>query len=95
MMTPPAHLGWFERQLFWPPVTLAIGDGANDVPMIQEAHVGVGILGKEGVSRTHACAARIASHTHVPCTCLLHTVLMIYTRKGMHRHVPRNLEKLV
>ena len=28
--------------------TLAIGDGANDVNMIQQAHVGVGILGKEG-----------------------------------------------
>jgi phospholipid-transporting ATPase len=28
--------------------TLAIGDGANDVSMIQEAHVGVGIYGKEG-----------------------------------------------
>jgi len=30
------------------PITLAIGDGANDVAMIQEAHIGVGILGKEG-----------------------------------------------
>ena len=29
-------------------VTLAIGDGANDVAMIQEAHVGVGIAGVEG-----------------------------------------------
>lgn len=28
--------------------TLAIGDGANDVSMIREAHVGVGIYGKEG-----------------------------------------------
>lgn len=28
--------------------TLAIGDGANDVAMILQAHVGVGILGKEG-----------------------------------------------
>jgi phospholipid-transporting ATPase len=28
--------------------TLAIGDGANDVAMILKAHVGVGILGKEG-----------------------------------------------
>jgi len=28
--------------------TLAIGDGANDVNMILQAHVGVGILGKEG-----------------------------------------------
>jgi phospholipid-translocating ATPase len=29
-------------------LTLAIGDGANDVAMIQEAHVGVGIAGEEG-----------------------------------------------
>lgn len=29
-------------------LTLAIGDGANDVAMIQEAHVGVGIAGVEG-----------------------------------------------
>ena len=28
--------------------TLAIGDGANDVSMIREADVGVGIIGKEG-----------------------------------------------
>lgn len=30
------------------PITLAIGDGANDVGMIHEARVGVGISGKEG-----------------------------------------------
>jgi P-type E1-E2 ATPase len=29
-------------------VTLAIGDGANDVNMIQKAHIGIGIFGKEG-----------------------------------------------
>ena len=29
-------------------VTLAIGDGANDVNMIESAHVGIGIMGKEG-----------------------------------------------
>ena len=29
-------------------VSLAIGDGANDVNMIQRAHIGVGIFGKEG-----------------------------------------------
>ena len=29
-------------------VTLAIGDGANDVTMIKEAHIGVGIDGLEG-----------------------------------------------
>jgi len=29
-------------------ITLAIGDGANDVNMITAAHVGVGIMGVEG-----------------------------------------------
>uniref|UniRef100_A0A146LDE3 Phospholipid-transporting ATPase n=1 Tax=Lygus hesperus TaxID=30085 RepID=A0A146LDE3_LYGHE len=36
-------------------VTLAIGDGANDVAMIQKAHVGVGISGVEGLQA--ACAS--------------------------------------
>ncbi|VTJ78727.1 Hypothetical predicted protein [Marmota monax] len=30
------------------PITLSIGDGANDVSMILESHVGIGIKGKEG-----------------------------------------------
>eukprot|EP00826_Nyctotherus_ovalis_P004056 TRINITY_DN1083_c0_g2_i2.p1 TRINITY_DN1083_c0_g2~~TRINITY_DN1083_c0_g2_i2.p1 ORF type:complete len:596 (+),score=158.08 TRINITY_DN1083_c0_g2_i2:185-1972(+) len=30
-------------------ITLSIGDGGNDVPMINEAHVGVGVYGKEGM----------------------------------------------
>ncbi|KAI8908590.1 hypothetical protein EDD86DRAFT_191661 [Gorgonomyces haynaldii] len=34
--------------------TLAIGDGANDVSMIQEAHIGVGIMGKEGTQAVRA-----------------------------------------
>lgn len=29
-------------------ITLAVGDGANDVPMIKTAHVGIGVHGKEG-----------------------------------------------
>lgn len=29
-------------------MTLAIGDGANDINMIQSAHIGIGIMGKEG-----------------------------------------------
>lgn len=36
-------------------VTLAIGDGANDVAMIQAAHVGVGISGMEGLQA--ACSS--------------------------------------
>ncbi|RKP26375.1 hypothetical protein SYNPS1DRAFT_14278 [Syncephalis pseudoplumigaleata] len=35
-------------------VTLSIGDGANDVSMIQEAHVGVGIEGMEGAQAVRA-----------------------------------------
>ncbi|ETV89303.1 hypothetical protein, variant [Aphanomyces astaci] len=31
------------------PVTMAVGDGGNDVSMIQEAHIGVGIFGHEGM----------------------------------------------
>lgn len=36
------------RDRFPDKATLGIGDGANDVNMILKAHVGVGILGKEG-----------------------------------------------
>lgn len=31
-------------------VVLAIGDGGNDVGMLEQAHIGVGIIGKEGNS---------------------------------------------
>lgn len=34
-------------------VTLAVGDGANDVGMIKTAHVGVGISGNEGMQATN------------------------------------------
>jgi len=36
------------RDRFPEKTTLSIGDGANDCPMILKAHVGIGILGKEG-----------------------------------------------
>ena len=35
-------------------VTLSIGDGGNDVPMIQEASIGVGIVGREGLQAARA-----------------------------------------
>ena len=35
--------------------TLGIGDGANDVGMIQEADIGVGISGVEGMQVSIVC----------------------------------------
>jgi len=43
------HLVDLVRQENPKVITLAIGDGANDVPMIEGAHIGVGIRGKEGM----------------------------------------------
>jgi P-type E1-E2 ATPase len=30
-------------------ITAAIGDGSNDVSMIKEAHIGIGLYGHEGL----------------------------------------------
>lgn len=40
--------------------TLAVGDGANDVAMIQAAHIGVGIRGEEGLQAVNAADFAIA-----------------------------------
>ncbi|SPQ94422.1 unnamed protein product (mitochondrion) [Plasmodiophora brassicae] len=40
-------------------MTLAIGDGGNDVSMIMEAHVGVGIRGREGLQAARAADYQI------------------------------------
>ncbi|OWZ04048.1 P-type ATPase (P-ATPase) [Phytophthora megakarya] len=54
------------------PITLAIGDGANDVSMIQTAHVGVGICGKEGVQAVNASDYAIAQFRFLTRLVLLH-----------------------
>lgn len=41
-------------------VTLAIGDGANDIAMIQSADIGVGITGKEGLQAARSADYAIA-----------------------------------
>ena len=41
-------------------LTLAIGDGANDVAMIQKAHIGVGISGNEGLQAANSSDFAIA-----------------------------------
>jgi magnesium-transporting ATPase (P-type) len=61
------------RQLVVPePVTLAIGDGANDVGMIQEAHVGIGISGKEGQQAVNASDFAIAQFRFLEDLVLIH-----------------------
>lgn len=48
-------------------ITLAIGDGANDVSMIQTAHVGVGISGNEGLQAANSSDYSIAQVKHHFC----------------------------
>ena len=55
-------------------ITLSIGDGGNDVPMINEAHVGIGIYGKEGMQ-----AAQAADYAIGEFQCLWN-LLMIHGR---------------
>lgn len=46
-------------------MTLAIGDGGNDVSMIQEAHIGVGIFGKEGTQAARAADYAMGEFKHL------------------------------
>lgn len=67
--------------------TLSIGDGANDVPMIQEAQVGVGISGKEGRQAVMAADYAIAQFRFLVPLLLVHghwsyrrmAVLLLYS----------------
>uniref|UniRef100_A0A8C6Q1U2 Phospholipid-transporting ATPase n=1 Tax=Nothobranchius furzeri TaxID=105023 RepID=A0A8C6Q1U2_NOTFU len=53
-------------------ITLAIGDGANDVGMIQTAHVGVGISGNEGMQATNSSDYSIAQFCYLEKLLLVH-----------------------
>ncbi|CAG8451897.1 8946_t:CDS:10 [Scutellospora calospora] len=52
--------------------TLAIGDGANDVSMIQAANVGVGISGQEGVQAAMAADYNITQFRYLKKLLLVH-----------------------
>eukprot|EP00794_Sanderia_malayensis_P006961 gene6961-7746_t len=56
-------------------ITLAIGDGANDVSMIQAAHVGVGISGQEGLQAASASDYAIAQFRFLNKLLLVHGAL--------------------
>lgn len=53
-------------------VSLAIGDGANDVSMIQAAHIGVGISGMEGLQAARSADVAIAQFRFLRKLLLVH-----------------------
>ncbi|KFU91241.1 putative phospholipid-transporting ATPase ID, partial [Chaetura pelagica] len=53
-------------------VTLAIGDGANDVSMIKTAHIGVGISGQEGIQAVLASDYSFAQFKFLQRLLLVH-----------------------
>lgn len=60
-------------------ICLAIGDGANDVSMIMEAHIGVGIRGKEGTQAVRSADYAISQF------CFLQRLLLVHGRSGYQR----------
>ncbi|KAL1116082.1 hypothetical protein AAG570_005577 [Ranatra chinensis] len=59
--------------------TLAIGDGANDVSMIQAADVGIGISGQEGMQAVMASDFSMAKFR------FLHRLLLVHGHWAYHR----------
>ena len=60
-------------------VTLAIGDGGNDVSMIMEANIGIGVQGEEGVSAVQASDFSIGEFK------ILKKLLFIHGRVNLYR----------
>ncbi|KAM4664395.1 phospholipid-transporting ATPase IG isoform 1-T1 [Discoglossus pictus] len=54
------------------PITLSVGDGANDVSMILEAHVGIGIKGKEGRQAARNSDYAVPKFKHLKKLLLVH-----------------------
>jgi len=53
-------------------MTLSIGDGANDVSMIQEAHIGIGVAGEEGLQAVMASDYSIGQFRFLARLLLVH-----------------------
>ena len=60
-------------------ITLAIGDGRNDISMLMEAHIGIGIFGEEGTSAAQAADFAIGEFK------LLKRLLFFHGRANMNR----------
>ncbi|CAG9318641.1 unnamed protein product [Blepharisma stoltei] len=62
----------FKKHINKPTITLAIGDGSNDVSMIHEANVGIGILGNEGFQAANSSDFAIANFKDLVPLLLIH-----------------------
>ena len=72
---------YYERHITSSDVTaIAVGDGANDVSMIQEAKVGIGIMGREGSQ------AVLASDYALPRFRHLKRLLFVHGRYALYRN---------
>ena len=60
-------------------VTMAIGDGGNDVAMIMEANIGIGIVGEEGMSAVQASDFSIGEFQ------ILKRLLFYHGRNNLYR----------
>jgi P-type E1-E2 ATPase len=67
----------YKKRGTW--VTLSVGDGANDVSMILEANIGVGIRGKEGTQAVRAADYSISQFR------FLQKLLLVHGRWGYRR----------
>lgn len=60
-------------------VTLAVGDGGNDVAMIQEAAIGVGVRGQEGLQAARAADYQVSRFE------ALQRLVLVHGRYSYHR----------
>mmetsp|Transcript_3583 Transcript_3583/g.12643 ORF Transcript_3583/g.12643 Transcript_3583/m.12643 type:complete len:1084 (-) Transcript_3583:57-3308(-) len=64
-------------------VCLSIGDGANDVSMILEAHIGVGIFGKEGAQAARSSDYAIREFRHLKRLVTVHGRYSLLRNSGL------------
>jgi phospholipid-transporting ATPase len=62
-------------------ITLAIGDGANDVSMIKEAHIGIGLYGNEGMRAVQSSDFALGEFKHL-WRLVLHHGRLAYLRNS-------------
>ena len=64
-------------------ITLAIGDGGNDVSMIMEAHIGIGIYGEEGLRAAQSSDYAIGEFQVLKRLLFFHGYLNLYRNSMM------------